>query len=73
LTLILKTEEREYWLDGLEELGVPASPVNDITRVFTNPQIQHRGMNKSVPHEAAVTGAVDLISNPIKFLKTPVS
>jgi hypothetical protein len=30
-------------------------------------------MRKSVPHEAAATGAVDLISNPIKFSKTPVS
>ena len=50
LTLILKTEKREHWLDGLEELGVPASPVKDIAQVFADPQIQHRGMRISVPH-----------------------
>ena len=56
LALILKTEKREHWLDGLEELGVPASPVKDIAQVFADPQIQHRGMRVSVPHETAATG-----------------
>jgi crotonobetainyl-CoA:carnitine CoA-transferase CaiB-like acyl-CoA transferase len=69
----LKAQKCQHWLDGLEELGVPASPVNDIAQVFDDPQIQHRGMKISVPHETAAAGSVDLIGNPVKFSKTPVS
>ncbi len=70
---IIKTKPRQYWLDGLEGLGVPASPVNDIAQVFDDPQIKHRKMKVAVPHDTAAAGSVDLIANPIKMSETPVS
>lgn len=67
------------WVDGLAELGVPCSPVNDIGQVFEDPQIRHRGMKIEVPHPRAApaapgadTGSVPLIGNPIKLSETPV-
>ncbi len=70
---IVKTKPRQHWLDGLEDLGVPASPVNDIAQVFDDPQIKHRKMKVAVPHDTAAAGSVDLIANPIKMSETPVS
>jgi crotonobetainyl-CoA:carnitine CoA-transferase CaiB-like acyl-CoA transferase len=70
---VIKSKPRQHWLDGLEALGVPASPVNDIAQVFDDPQILHRDMKISVPHDTAAGGAVDLIGNPIKLSETPVS
>ncbi len=69
----LKGRPRQHWLDGMEDLGVPASPVNDIAQVFEDPQIQHRNMKISVPHHIAEDGSVDLIGNPINMSQTPVS
>ena len=69
---VLKTRPRNHWLEGLERLGVPASPVNDIEQVFEDPQVRHRGMKVSVPHETVEGGAVDLIGNPINLSETPV-
>ncbi len=70
---VMKVKNRQTWLDGLEELGVPASPVNDIAQVFDDPQIKHREMKISVPHETACGGSVDLIGNPMKMSETPIS
>ena len=57
LTQILKTEKHENCLDGLEKLGTPASPVNDITLVRTAPQFQHRGIKIIVPCETLLPGS----------------
>jgi crotonobetainyl-CoA:carnitine CoA-transferase CaiB-like acyl-CoA transferase len=46
------------------EAGVPSSPVNDIAQVFDDPQVQHRGMRRSVPHPRL--GEIQLVANPIK-------
>jgi crotonobetainyl-CoA:carnitine CoA-transferase CaiB-like acyl-CoA transferase len=70
---VIKTKPRQYWMDGLEAIGVPASPVNDIAQVFDDPQIKERQMKISVPHETAAAGTVDLIGNPINLSETPVS
>ncbi len=72
LVPVLKARSRQHWLDGLEELGVPAGPVNNIAQVFEDPQVRHREMKVSVPHETAAGGAVDLIGSPINLSETPV-
>lgn len=62
-----------YWLEGLEENGVPCGPVNNMEQVFNDPQITHREMKIEVPHPLSGKGSVDLIGNPINFSETPVS
>ncbi|QRM45855.1 CaiB/BaiF CoA-transferase family protein [Rhizobium sp. BG4] len=44
LELQTKRITRDQLLSGLERAGVPAGPINDLTDVFTDPQILHRGM-----------------------------
>jgi crotonobetainyl-CoA:carnitine CoA-transferase CaiB-like acyl-CoA transferase len=70
--LTAKKTARE-WLDGLTERGVPCGPINKLDQVFADPQVRHREMQVSVPYPGAKGGQVDLIGNPIKYSKTPVS
>ena len=62
-----------HWLKGLAKVGVPCGPVNDLQQVFSDPQFLHRGMKISIDHPLAGSGEVDLIGNPVKLSKTPVS
>jgi crotonobetainyl-CoA:carnitine CoA-transferase CaiB-like acyl-CoA transferase len=61
------------WLSRLEELGIPAGPVNDLKQVFESGQVAARNMRIALDHAASRNGRVELIGNPIKFSETPVS
>jgi crotonobetainyl-CoA:carnitine CoA-transferase CaiB-like acyl-CoA transferase len=63
---------QQYWIEGLNALGVPVGPVNNIDQVFNDPQVLAREMKISMPHAAAGSGHVDLIGSPIKLSETPV-
>ncbi len=69
---VTRRKTQAEWVDGLADLGVPSSPVHTIDQVFADPQVQHRGMQVTVPYPGAAGGKVDLIGNPIKFSETPV-
>lgn len=69
---LTRRHPNRYWLEGLNRLGVPCGPVNDIAQVFADPQVQHRQMAIEMPHPLAGDGVVRLIGNPIKFSATPV-
>ena len=60
----------QYWVDGLDAVGLPSGPVNTIDRVFADPQVLHREMRVSMAHPA---GDVPLIGSPLKLSATPVS
>jgi crotonobetainyl-CoA:carnitine CoA-transferase CaiB-like acyl-CoA transferase len=55
----------EFWLKALEEEGVPCGPINTMDQVFADPQVQHRNMKITLPHDKA--GEVNLVSNPVRF------
>jgi crotonobetainyl-CoA:carnitine CoA-transferase CaiB-like acyl-CoA transferase len=59
------------WVEGLEGLGVPCGPVNDLAQVFADPQVVARGMRLDLPHATARAGTVPLIANPLKMSATP--
>lgn len=61
------------WLDGLERVGVPCGPVNDLREVFDDAQVRHRGMHIGMEHPLSGSGEVDLIGSPLRFSETPVS
>lgn len=63
---------RAYWLEGLEAVGVPSGPINNVDEVFEDPQVQHREMRISMEHPSAAN-PVDLLGNPIRYSRTPVS
>jgi len=57
--------KRDDLLDKLEELGVPAGPINDLAQVFADPQVIHRGMKLELPSTAARAGAIPGVRTPI--------
>jgi crotonobetainyl-CoA:carnitine CoA-transferase CaiB-like acyl-CoA transferase len=69
---ITRAKTQREWDEGLAELGVPCSPVNDISQAFANPQVVAREMKLTMPFAGAKDGTVDLIANPTRFSETPV-
>jgi crotonobetainyl-CoA:carnitine CoA-transferase CaiB-like acyl-CoA transferase len=49
-------------LDGAQ---IPAAKYNELAEVWTEPQVQHRGLRANTPHPWAETGSVDLIASPL--------
>ncbi|PUB16249.1 CaiB/BaiF CoA transferase family protein [Yoonia sediminilitoris] len=57
---------------GLEGCGVPVGPVQTVDQVFGSDQVAARDMAVTINSDAAESGKVDLIGNPLKFSATPV-
>ena len=70
VVVIMKTKTTEQWLAELNQLGIPCGPINNLDQVFADPQVQHRGVQQSLPHPAA--GQVASVGNPIKLSATPI-
>ncbi len=68
---VMRAKTTAEWVEGLAGLGVPCGPVNDIGRVFADPQVRAREMRVDMPHPTAAGGTVPLIANPIKMSATP--
>lgn len=60
-------------ITGLEERKIPVGPVNTLDRVFSSDQVAARDMKISIGSESSASGHVDLIGNPLKLSKTPVT
>ena len=63
-------KKSNYWLTGLEKIGISAGPINKINQVFENEQVLKRGMKIEMKHDLTDT-AVNLIGNPINMSETP--
>ncbi|MFK5978219.1 MAG: CaiB/BaiF CoA-transferase family protein [Rhizobiaceae bacterium] len=73
LTKILCKLVRDWLIDGMEANGIPGGPINQLDDVFASDQVAAREMKITMPHSQAKSGTVDLIGNPVKFSKTPVT
>lgn len=60
------------WLGGLEALGVPCGPINQLDEVFALPQLAAREMVTSMAHPLS-EAPVKLIGSPLKLSATPVN
>lgn len=70
LARLVATRSMHYWSEALEVAGVPCGPINDLSAVFEDPQVRHRGMRIELPHPAAKS--VPLVASPMKLSRTPV-
>ena len=59
-----------YWLDKLEEAGVPSGPINNFEQVFADPHVQARGMRVKTKHK--FEPELSLIRNALTFSGTPI-
>jgi crotonobetainyl-CoA:carnitine CoA-transferase CaiB-like acyl-CoA transferase len=64
------TKPVAYWLDKLEEAGVPSGPINNFEQVFSDPHVQSRGMRVKVDHPFEPD--LSLIRNALTFSETPI-
>lgn len=71
LAAMVKTKTKAEWINGLEAVGVPCGPINNVDEVFANEQVQARGIAIELPHPSA--GKVRLVRNPMQLSETPAS
>lgn len=55
---------RTEWLDRIDPTEIPVAPVNDASEVWTDPQIDHRGMVTTMPTDDGPMPAVDTPIRP---------
>ena len=70
---VLSTWSGQALLDGMEERGIPCGPINGVADVFASEQVAAREMRVRMQDAHARNGFVELIGNPLKFSKSPVS
>jgi len=66
----LRQQPRQHWLTQLEAAKVPCGPINNLDEVFTDPQVQARGM--TIPMTHPLSDRLKVVANPIKLSATPV-
>jgi crotonobetainyl-CoA:carnitine CoA-transferase CaiB-like acyl-CoA transferase len=69
LTPLFRCRSSAEWLHRLEDAGVPAGPVLDVSQMHADPQALARDMIVETTHPTA--GQVTAIGLPIKFSDTP--
>jgi crotonobetainyl-CoA:carnitine CoA-transferase CaiB-like acyl-CoA transferase len=69
LESVFATKSVAHWMAVLEEAGVPAGPVYDVSHVYGDPQVIARQMAVEVDHPAA--GKTRVIGVPVKLSGTP--
>lgn len=57
------------WITLLEEIGIPAAPINTIERVLADPQVEARGLRVEVAHPTA--GTLPLVGSPLNIPTAP--
>ena len=61
----MRSKPRADWLAGLEAVGVPCGPINDLEQLFDDPHVQSRERRIELPHPLA--GTVPNVANPIHY------
>ena len=63
------TRPRQHWLDLLLAADVPSAPIYTLDEALADPQVQHLGMVKELPHPKV--GKVKLLGGAVTFSDTP--
>jgi crotonobetainyl-CoA:carnitine CoA-transferase CaiB-like acyl-CoA transferase len=67
---MMRIQTTEWWLDHLNQKGIPSGPINSLDQVFADPQVQFRNMQLELDHPTA--GKVATVKNPINLSETPL-
>jgi crotonobetainyl-CoA:carnitine CoA-transferase CaiB-like acyl-CoA transferase len=66
---IFKTKEKAYWVQLLNQVGVPTGPIYDMSEVFRDPQVISQNMIAKVDHPKL--GSLQLVNQALKLSRTP--
>jgi len=71
---LLRQDTTDNWLTRLAAVSVPAGPVNDLARVFDEPQARHRGLARIAAAEDGVHSVSHpMVASPLSLSETPAS
>lgn len=59
----------EYWVERLEQAGIPCGPIYTVDQVFVDPQVEHLEMAAPLTHPER--GPTHLVNSPLNFEGTP--
>jgi len=65
ISKILVTNTSEFWINKLNNIGVPCGPVNDIAQMFSDEQVRELNMIRKVDHKRL--GELDVVRQPLNF------
>jgi crotonobetainyl-CoA:carnitine CoA-transferase CaiB-like acyl-CoA transferase len=58
-----RTQSSAYWIDKMNEVGVPCGEINTIDKVFESPQVQHLGIARDMV--STERGPTQIVGQPI--------
>ena len=72
ISQIMMDKNSSEWLKVFEMSGVPCGPINDISEVFSDPQVISRNLVQEFGVNESEENSMKFVANPIRFSKTPV-
>jgi crotonobetainyl-CoA:carnitine CoA-transferase CaiB-like acyl-CoA transferase len=69
LTPIMQRETTAWWVERLEALKIGCGPINKLSEVFADPQVQARNAVVEMAHPSG--RSVKVIANPVRLSETP--
>jgi len=69
LTPVMAQHPTAWWIDRLEALKIGCGPINRLSEVFADPQVQAREVVREMAHGSGAT--VKVIANPVRLSETP--
>lgn len=68
---LVGTRTTEHWIKLLDGANIPCGPIFSLDQTFSDPQVQHRGMQVELDHP--LTNKAPLVGSPLKLSETPAS
>jgi len=62
---VTRAKPSVYWIDKLEEVGIPCGPINNIAEVFADPQVKHLTMAMPIQHRRR--GATHIVKSGVNL------
>jgi formyl-CoA transferase len=71
LDAVFASRPRAEWIDRMQAANVPAGPVRSVAEAYGSPEMQARGLARSLPHD--IVGKVPNIAPPLRLSHTPTA
>lgn len=69
LSSVIKTQSKAFWVEKLNQVGVPTGPIYSMDEVFDDPQIAVQDVSVKLNHP--VLGEIQLVNQAAKLSRTP--
>jgi crotonobetainyl-CoA:carnitine CoA-transferase CaiB-like acyl-CoA transferase len=66
---VTRQQPSAYWIERLNQAGVPSGPINRIDQVFADRQVQHLGIAAPAPSQER--GDTRMLAQPMTLSRTP--